>query len=271
MPELSENSGYWDGGFHWRYGGDEWSDWWGSPTRQWRATLYPRVEQFLPTGRLLEIAPGFGRWTQFLRDHCEELIGIDLSAKCVEACRRRFRRDRRLSFHVNDGKSLAPIQDRTVEFTFSFDSLVHAEQDVMDAYLAELARVLSDDGIAFLHHSNMAAYTTEQVGRRIPHWRSGSVSAESVAQTAATVGLNCFRQELVTWGADHQFFSDSFTWIARTGSKHDRPRAVVANATFMEEARLARPRIRLRGYAGRKAKRPATSALLRLLRRPGRR
>jgi hypothetical protein len=267
MPDLSENAGYWDGGFHWRYGGDEWSDWWGGPRRQWRATLYPRVEQFLPACRLLEIAPGYGRWTTFLRDHCEELIGIDLSAKCVEACRRRFRRDRRLSFHVNDGKSLTAVHDRTVEFAFSFDSLVHVEQDVMDAYLDELARVLSDDGVAFLHHSNMAAYTTEQIGPRIPHWRSGSVSAESVAQTATGVGLNCFRHELVTWGTDHQFLSDSFTWIARTDSKHDRPRKVLENTTFMEEAHQARPRIRWSPYAVRKARRKATSALLRLPRR----
>jgi SAM-dependent methyltransferase len=242
MPELSENADYWDGGFHWRHGGDEWSAWWGGPRREWRTTLYPRVEDFLPARRLLEIAPGYGRWTQFLRDHCDELIGIDLSAKCVEACRRRFKRDRRLSFHVNDGKSLAAVQDGTVDFVFSFDSLVHVEHDVMDAYVAEIARVLSHDGVAFLHHSNMAAYTTEEIGQRIPHWRAGSVSAETVAQSATNVGLNCFRQELVGWGADHGFLNDSFTWIARASTEHDRPRKVVANEAFMEETDRARKR-----------------------------
>jgi ubiquinone/menaquinone biosynthesis C-methylase UbiE len=239
MPELSENASYWDGGFHWRHGGDEWSDWWGGPERQWRATIQPRVERFLPARRLLEIAPGYGRWTQFLRDHCGELIGIDLSAQCVQECRSRFREDSRLSFHVNDGKSLAAAPDGTVDFVFSFDSLVHVERDVMDAYVAELARVLGDDGVAFLHHSNMASYDSEEVGPRIPHWRSGSVSAETVAQSATAVGFNCFRQELVRWGADHQFLNDSFTWIARTDSRHDRPREVVANAAFMEEAERA--------------------------------
>src|SRR5689334_2178809 len=79
MPDLEENAAYWDGGFHWRYGGDEWSRWWGTPEAQWRATIYPRIAEYLPVRRLVEIAPGYGRWTQFLRDSCDELVAIDLS------------------------------------------------------------------------------------------------------------------------------------------------------------------------------------------------
>lgn len=239
MPEVEENAAYWDGSFHWRRGGDEWSDWWGGPEHQWHATVYPRVERFLPAPRLLEIAPGFGRWTQFLRHHCEELIGIDLSQRCVVACRRRFWRDRRLTFHVNDGKTLPGVAEGGVDLVFSFDSLVHVERDVMDSYLREIARILSRDGVAFLHHSNMGAYPAEQVGLRIPHWRSGSVSAESVAVAAAAAGLSCFKQELIRWGDDHDFLNDSFTWITRRGAKHDRPPELIANPAFMTEARQA--------------------------------
>jgi hypothetical protein len=266
MPDLKENREYWDGSFHWRHRGDEWSAWWGSPEAEWTVTIQPRIAEFLPVGALLEIAPGYGRWTQFLREYCDYLVGIDLSAKCVEACRRRFRGDRNLRFHVNDGKSLAAVQDRSVEFVFSFDSLVHVEQEVMDAYVAELTRVLNDDGIAFLHHSNMASYAPDDVGPRIPHWRAGSVSAESVALTATAVGLNCFKQELVGWGVDHDFLSDAFTWITRVGARHDRPRDVFANETFMEEAHQARARSLESGDVA-KPRGILSSSLLRLARR----
>jgi hypothetical protein len=239
VPDLEENASYWNRDFHWRYGGDEWSAWWGSPEAQWRGSIYPRIEPFLPTRCLIEIAPGFGRWTEFLRDHCDRLIGIDLSKKCIKACRRRFKADRRLTFHVNDGKSLGAVRDGTADFVFSCDSLVHVERDVMDAYVTEIARVLTNDAVAFIHHSNMAAYPAEQVGRKIPHWRSGSVSAETVAEAAEAVGLNPFRQELIGWGDDHRFLNDSFTWIARAGSRHDAPREVVVNENFMQEARAA--------------------------------
>jgi ubiquinone/menaquinone biosynthesis C-methylase UbiE len=239
MPDLEENVAYWDGSFHWRYGGDEWSRWWGSPRAQWRGTVYPRIEAYLPARRLVEIAPGYGRWTQFLRHYCDELIAIDLSGKCIAACRERFRTDQRLTFHVNDGRSLSAVADGTTDFVFSFDSLVHVEQDVMDDYVAELARVLSSDGVAFLHHSNMAAYSAEEVGPRIPHWRSGSVSFQTVGAAASRMGLSCFKQELIQWGADHEFLCDAFSWVARRGSKHDRPPQVISNTAFMQEAQEA--------------------------------
>jgi SAM-dependent methyltransferase len=240
MPDLEENAAYWDGGFHWRYGGDEWSRWWGSPEAQWRATIYPRVAEYLPVHRLVEIAPGYGRWTQFLRDHCEQLVAIDLSRKCIRACRKRFRGDRRLSFHVNDGRSLSAVDDGTADFVFSFDSLVHVEDDVMTGYIAEVARVLSPDGVAFLHHSNMAAYPAEEVGPRVPHWRSGSVSGRAVSDEASRVGLSCFKQELIQWGTDHEFFSDGLSWLTRVGSTHDREPQVFSNPGFMREAEDAR-------------------------------
>ena len=131
------------------------------------------------------------------------------------------------------------MRNRWVDFVFSFDSLVHVEQDVVDAYIVEIARVLNVDGVAFLHHSNMAAYGAEAAG---PHWRSASVSADTVSKSAAAVGLNCFRQELVSWGEEHHFLNDSFTWITRPGSEHDSPREVLVNAAFMEETRRARER-----------------------------
>ena len=235
MPNLEENREYWDGGFHWRHRGDEWSAWWGSPEAEWQVTIHPRIAEFLPVGMLVEIAPGYGRWTQFLRRQCDHLVGIDLSAKCVRACRRRFWRDRSVRFHANDGKTLGGVRDDSVDFVFSFDSLVHVERDVLHSYIGELARVLRPDAVAFLHHSNMGAYPSEQVGRRVPHWRSASPSAEEVAVEAHHVGLSCFKQELLTWGTDHDYLSDAFTWIARSGSRHDRERDVIVNGAFMEE------------------------------------
>jgi SAM-dependent methyltransferase len=235
MPDLEENIAYWNKQFHWRYGGDEWSNWWGSPEAEWEATVFPRIADYLPAPRIVEIAPGYGRWTEFLKDYSDELIGIDVAKRCVKACRRRFRGDRRLTFAVNDGRTLPKVDARSADLVFSFDSLVHVEWDVMRSYVHELARVLSDDGVAFVHHSNMAAYPAEEVGRKIPHWRSGSVSAEGVAFEAEPLGLSCFRQELLHWGDDNVYLSDAFTWIARNGSRHDQKREVIVNDAFMQE------------------------------------
>jgi SAM-dependent methyltransferase len=183
----------------------------------------------------------------------------------VRGSRERFRGDDRLRFHVNDGKALVGVADDSADFVFSFDSLVHVEQDVMAAYLAEIARVLTPGGVAFLHHSNMAAYTGElAAGEETPHWRGRTVSAETVVAAADRVGLHCFRQELITWGRRHDFLVDALSWITRTGSEHDGTLAVLRNAAFMDEADHALARATRGPRAIRAVRRQVGAALRRL-------
>jgi 16S rRNA A1518/A1519 N6-dimethyltransferase RsmA/KsgA/DIM1 with predicted DNA glycosylase/AP lyase activity len=51
----------------------------------WRGMLRPRINAWVPTGTILEIAPGFGRWTRFLKDVCDRLVVVDLAERCIEA------------------------------------------------------------------------------------------------------------------------------------------------------------------------------------------
>ena len=113
----------------------------GGSEAQWFGR-FSRIHAFVPTGTILEIAPGYGRWTYYLRERCERLIAVDLSPKCIEACRQKFAAYQHITYHVNDGKSLSMIADGSIDFVFSFDSLVHAEADVIETYLNQLARKL---------------------------------------------------------------------------------------------------------------------------------
>lgn len=123
----------------------------------------------LPAGTILEIAPGFGRWTQYLKDLCDELVIVDLSERCIDACRERFAGESNIEYHVNDGRSVDMIGSGTVDLAFSFDSLVHVDTDTLGSYLAGFARVLSPDGVAVIHHSNMGTYRrSASLTRRIP-------------------------------------------------------------------------------------------------------
>ena len=158
MPSIDENLKQWNEDYDWHLAGESWSEPWGSGAAQWYGCIYPRIRRFLPAPTILEIAPGFGRWTEFLLSHCDTLIGIDVAPKCVDVCRQRFAERPGASFETNDGHSLPMVADSSVDFAFSFDSLVHVEAEVLKGYLTELARVLKPDGVAFLHHSNLGAY-----------------------------------------------------------------------------------------------------------------
>ena len=158
MPTVKQNREYWNQDYEWTKQGEEWSAVWGGSEAQWFGAILPRIHAFVPTGTILEIAPGFGRWTTYLKKYCEYLAVVDLTEDCIKACQQRFASDSHINYYVNDGKSLAMIQDKSIDFVFSFDSLVHAEAEVIEAYLNQLAMKLSQNGIGFIHHSNLGKY-----------------------------------------------------------------------------------------------------------------
>jgi SAM-dependent methyltransferase len=158
MNTIADNLRVWDREYAWPEGGDEWSRDWGNAECQWFGFLLPRLHKFLPTGAALEIAPGFGRWTQFLQPQCERLLLVDLAPKCIEHCRSRFANCSNLEYFVNDGSSLDMIQDESLDFVFSYDSLVHADNSVLASYVRQIGHKLKPGGWAFIHHSNARKY-----------------------------------------------------------------------------------------------------------------
>jgi SAM-dependent methyltransferase len=258
MPEIEENRANWSTGWDWSQRGDEWSAWWGGTAALWHGALLPRMHAFLPAPTVLEIAPGYGRWTQFLRDLCERLVIVDLTQGCIDHCRERFADSSHIEYHVNDGRSLDMVPDRSIDFVFSFDSLVHAEAEVVNAYLTQLARKLTRDGIGFIHHSNIGDYgTLTALARRVPDgsfgrlrrkglivdlsaWRAESMSANRFADQCARAGLACIAQEKISWEYG-PYLIDALSLFTPRGSRWERPRRVIRNPLFAQEAkRMAR-------------------------------
>ena len=235
MSTIEENLAGWTV-YDWSRQGEEWSDSWNGTEHLWWGTLYPRLMGFLPASTALEIAPGFGRITRFLKSHCRRLIGVDLTPRCVEACRRRFRDDPHVEFHVNDGRSLDAVADGSIDFVFSFDSLVHAEADVLRSYIRELGRKLSPAGTGFLHHSNLGAFLDPETGELPfppPHERAASMSAQIFRQYCEESGVRCLGQEIINWGSD--VLHDCFSVFARADSSHAGRCSIWENPGFMTE------------------------------------
>lgn len=202
---------------------------------QWHDTILPKIQSYVPTDRIVEIACGYGRWTQFLKDLCTNLTVIDLSEECIRACQQRFAEHNHIEYQVNDGKSLEMIPESSVDFLFTYDSLVHADDSVLEAYLRQLPRILKHDGVAFIHHSNLGEYSCNaSVIRNIPmieraftmivnletnlHGRDSRVSAKSVETLAKENGLQCIRQEILRWGTRRMQIDCISTIVKKTSS-----------------------------------------------------
>jgi SAM-dependent methyltransferase len=255
VASLEENRHTWGVAFDWADAEIVWSGGWGGPSGEWFGAVLPRLQGILPVGTAVEIGCGTGRWTEFLHPHCVQLIAVDISERCVDAARRRFRDRPNVQVELVDGRSLSPVGSGSADLVFSFDSLVHADSEVMSAYLLELSRVLTADGVALLHHSNLGAYPLTERIRRTPvlgpalarigatetsvHWRDATVSAAFVAATAERFGLRCVMQELIPWDT-RRLFIDCISTIVRQDSPRDRGRAVIRNRRFGAEAPVFR-------------------------------
>ncbi len=249
MPSIEDNLKTWDEVYDWSARGEEWSASWGGPSSQWKWTIFPRISSLVPVSTILEIAPGAGRWTHYLRGLCENLIIVDLSKRCIEMCKARFSDSRNITYYVNDGTSLNMVKDHSIDFVFSFDSLVHADAKVMQAYLLELSTKLKRDGIGLIHHSNLGAcwnyfqrfaelseQEREWLGLK-DDWRARDMTAALFEEYAADVELPCISQEIINWSNHH--FTDCISIFAPKASKWARLNVVQHNQGMQDEMRHA--------------------------------
>jgi SAM-dependent methyltransferase len=204
MPTIEQNRAIFER-YEWPRGGDEWSDQWGSSRLFFYGTVMPRIAAHVPTGHLLEIAPGYGRLTQYLLALCDHYTGVDIADNCVQACRRRFSDATHARFVLGDGRSLGFLADATIDFAFSFDSLVHADDVALTGYVGELVTKLRPGAYAFLHHSNLGEYVNDGGEATVPNpeVRDPTVSAESFRGLSASAGLDCIAQEIINWHSPH--------------------------------------------------------------------
>ncbi|GAC1316761.1 MAG: hypothetical protein NVSMB25_03080 [Thermoleophilaceae bacterium] len=263
MADLETNRAVWNADYDWSQGGEEWSGSWGGTPALWYGSILPRIHAHVPAATILEIAPGFGRWTNYLKDLCERLVVVDLAERCIDHCRERFASSSNIDYHVGDGRSLEMVADHSIDLAFSFDSLVHADAEVIGGYLVELARKLSPDGVGFVHHSNAGRYRrlaslsrraaasprTAATARRLVRagalldvyaWRAEDVTAEVVAEQCRSAGLACISQETFNW--EHgSYMTDALTAFTPRGSRYERPCELARNPYFRREAvRVAR-------------------------------
>lgn len=248
MPDLSWNVHSWNFNYSWSEEGEEWSAAWGNSDAQWFGVIYPRLHAFLPCDSILEIGTGYGRWTRFLIPAArKKFSGVDLAEECIDACKHRFTDSRQTSFFVNDGKSLAGTGPGPFDLVFSFDSLVHADRSVMEAYIPQIISRLSRNGVAWLHHSNLASVFREEglddqsLPLELRHFRDSSVSADVVKELVESNDGKCLVQEIVNWGGERPI--DCLTLLCRRGSFGTEEYLRFQNRDFMTEANSVREHI----------------------------
>jgi len=178
----------------------------------------------------------------------------------LSIAKKRFKSYSNIEYFVNDGRSLSSVEDNSIDFIFSFDSLVHAEADVMKSYIQEFYRILASDGMAFIHHSNLGYYhknlkfkISNKIGKFLkksglrkdtlfrPHWRGTSVSHKNIKEFCNQFGLKCVNQEVFAWPPNYSsFYTDCISIISNKPTSSKKENLLFANNNFIKEALNAR-------------------------------
>ena len=141
------------------------------------------------------------------------------------------------------------IRDSSIDFIFSFDSFVHTNRDVVEAYIRELGTKLKVGGKGFIHHSNFGEYVSSP-RERLPdalakpliklqildwaHHRNRGMTAELFRVLCEQNGLHCITQELVNWRGRRLI--DCLSLFVRSDSAEENATKIIRNPNFMREA-----------------------------------
>lgn len=110
----------------------------------------------------LDFGSGAGRLTKALSESFANVIGVDLSPTM-----------RKLAGELNPNAALTfvagldEVADRSVDFIYSSLVLQHLPVAGLSTTLREFARVLTDDGVAFVHYPTGPANTLRGLGFRL--------------------------------------------------------------------------------------------------------
>lgn len=146
---------------------------------------------------VLEVACGHGRMTnQLLKKYSpKEMILVDINVDNIFFCENRFKkRPEHFRFIKNDGESLKEIADNSVDFAFSFDSMVHFNFDLMMKYVAEIRRVLKDGGRALIHYSNCQDVTGQEFGPGLRGAMTNGLMLSAIPE------YKVIHNEIIDWG-----------------------------------------------------------------------
>ncbi len=154
---------------------------------------------------VVEIACGHGRIAnQVIQKFSSmHMILVDINPDNIDFCTKRFSdvpggEDKSIfSFINNNGVDLQDIKDHSVDFVYSFDSMVHFNFVLMKSYIDEVRRILKDGARAFIHFSNYGGVdgASEITGPGI----RGSMTNDAMLHLLPST-YKIIHNEVIDWG-----------------------------------------------------------------------
>jgi len=172
-----------------------------TPSGLWANYVEPFLGDVGPLESMTVVQLGCtnGYFTAKLLESAQEVRVVDTSPEKLKPLIRSFAGVENVRFEAVGQWHLGDIADESVDFIFSFDSLVHADLDHIRSILGDVYRMLKHGGYGLVHHSNLDRNTGLDY-RRAPHARNFMTQA-LFAHLAIREGLTVVKSRVIGWGS----------------------------------------------------------------------
>ncbi len=158
---------------------------------------FKRMFLKLDLKNVIELACGRGRHVPQYMSNAEHITLVDILAKNIEFCKKRFQDQCNITYYQNNGYNLNELESNSYTSLFSYDAMVHFEMLDIYEYLVDIYRILIPGGKVLLHHSNngenyKASFNNMKHGRSF-------MNKSVFAYLADRAGFEVVEQKTIDW------------------------------------------------------------------------
>jgi len=117
---------------------------------------YHAISHLVADKRVLDVACGEGYGSALLSRAALSVSGVDISSEAITHASTTYSREKNLQF-IAASCTLLPFADHSFEVVVSFETIEHITEH--DAFLDEVKRVLTADGLLIISSPNKAEYS----------------------------------------------------------------------------------------------------------------
>ncbi len=134
----------------------------------WVEPVLQSVELETTDSNVLDLGCGIGRMTRSLARRFSHVYAVDVSPEMISRAKA-FNKDlSNVTWHLVDGFDLAFIQDRQIDFAFSFLVFQHVpHREIVMRNIEEMLRVLRPGGFFLFQYNGESTQTMDWSGRLI--------------------------------------------------------------------------------------------------------
>ncbi len=174
---------------------------------------YATARQFVKDKNVLDYGSGEGYGTASLSSGAIAVTGVDVDPEAIAHATQKYHSIRNISFQTIEDHRL-PYEDGSFDLITCFEVIEHVPNP--ELVIAELARLLTEDGVLLISTPNKAEYSDKNNYKNEFHLKEFYIEEFRQFLQKHFINVHFFGQKLISssllWSIDHDTETLDFAW-----------------------------------------------------------